>query len=118
MHISRRDALKAGGMLAVSFTFTGLPRELFAQGDRPVDAGEVDGLLVIHADGSVTLYTSKVDVGTGVRIAFAQMAAEELGVSPSRVSLTRRVERGDRIRFTPPATATSHSPRRSAWLAR
>src|SRR5204863_4124171 len=44
-------------------------------------------LLAIHADGSVTLYTSKVDVGTGMRMALAQMAAEELGVSPSRVSV-------------------------------
>ncbi|MGX1118265.1 hypothetical protein RKD37_003628 [Streptomyces ambofaciens] len=29
-----------------------------------------------------------------------------------------RVERGERIRLTPPASATSHSPRRSAWPAR
>src|SRR5207253_10987977 len=85
--ISRRDLLKAGGALVVSFTFASLPRDLFAQAARPLDANEVDGLLAIHADGSVTLYTSKVDVGTGVRIAFAQMAAEELGVSPSRVSI-------------------------------
>jgi CO/xanthine dehydrogenase Mo-binding subunit len=54
---------------------------------RPLDPGEVDGLLAIHADGSVTLYTSKVDVGTGLRIALAQMAAEELGVAPTRVSV-------------------------------
>src|SRR5205823_10219914 len=33
------------------------------------------------------LYTSKVDVGTGVRIAFAQMAGEELGVAPARISI-------------------------------
>ncbi|PYR72566.1 MAG: xanthine dehydrogenase family protein molybdopterin-binding subunit [Acidobacteria bacterium] len=85
--ISRRDLLKAGGALVVSFTFASLPRDLFAQAARPVDSGEVDGLLAIHADGSVTLYTSKVDVGTGIRIALAQMAAEELGVSPSRVSV-------------------------------
>ena len=30
---------------------------------------EVDSFLAIHPDGSVTLYTSKVDVGTGSRIA-------------------------------------------------
>ncbi len=35
-----------------------------------------------------------------------------------RVWTTSRVERGDRMRLTPPASATSHSPRRSAWLAR
>ncbi len=90
--ISRRDLLKAGGAIVVSFAFPLTVRDAFAQtapraGARPVDSGEVDGLLAIHADGSVTLYTSKVDVGTGIRIAFAQMAAEELGVSPSRVTV-------------------------------
>jgi CO/xanthine dehydrogenase Mo-binding subunit len=92
--ISRRDLLKAGGALVVSFAFSAGPRPTAGQtpsapGDasRPLDPTEVDGLLAIHADGSVTLYTSKVDVGTGLRIALAQMAAEELGVSPSRVTV-------------------------------
>jgi nicotinate dehydrogenase subunit B len=92
--ISRRDLLKAGGAIVVSFAFAVAPRRASAQtgaapgaADRPLDPGEVDGLLAIHADGSVTLYTSKVDVGTGMRMALAQMAAEELGVSPARVSV-------------------------------
>ena len=90
--ITRRDLLKAGGALVVSFALPLGARDAFAQnaptaGDRPVDSGEVDGLLAIHADGSVTLYTGKVDVGTGIRIALAQMAAEELGVSPARVTV-------------------------------
>jgi CO/xanthine dehydrogenase Mo-binding subunit len=90
--MTRRDILKAGGALIVSFAFPLSARDAFAQvppgaAGRPVDSGEVDGLLAIHADGSVTLYTSKVDVGTGIRIALAQMAAEELGVSPSRVTV-------------------------------
>ena len=41
----------------------------------------------INADGSVTVYTSKVDVGTGMRIAIAQMAAEELGVDAARITV-------------------------------
>ncbi len=100
--ISRRDLLKAGGALVVSFAFAVGPRRSEGRsGDqgaaqtpassgnnaRSLDPGEVDGLLAIHADGSVTLYTSKVDVGTGLRIALAQMAAEELGVAPTRVSV-------------------------------
>ena len=96
--ISRRDLLKAGGALVVSFAFAVGPRRSEGRGAaqtpassgnnaRPLDPGEVDGLLAIHADGSVTLYTSKVDVGTGVRIALAQMAAEELGVAPARISV-------------------------------
>jgi CO/xanthine dehydrogenase Mo-binding subunit len=52
-----------------------------------VDVHEVDSFLAIHADGSVTLYTSKVDVGTGLRIAMRQMAAEELGIAVDRIAL-------------------------------
>ncbi len=59
--ISRRDVLKAGGALIVSFAFGVAPRQGAAQvpvrsteTGRPLDPGEVDGLLAIHADGSVT----------------------------------------------------------------
>ena len=38
---------------------------------KPLDPGEVDSFLAIHADGSVTVYTGKVDVGTGLRVAVA-----------------------------------------------
>jgi CO/xanthine dehydrogenase Mo-binding subunit len=92
--ISRRDLLKAGGALVVSFVFAVDPRRAAGQtpsatgtAGRPLDPTEVDGLLAIHADGSVTLYTSKVDVGTGLRMALAQMAAEELGVPPGRITV-------------------------------
>ncbi|HEY6360248.1 MAG TPA: molybdopterin cofactor-binding domain-containing protein [Vicinamibacterales bacterium] len=92
--MSRRDLLKAGGALVVSFTFSVVPRKGAAQtpvraGEtgKPLDPGEVDGLLAIHADGSVTLYTSKVDVGTGLQIALAQMAAEELGVPAASITV-------------------------------
>jgi CO/xanthine dehydrogenase Mo-binding subunit len=54
---------------------------------RPLDPKEVDSFLAIHPDGAITIYTSKVDVGTGMRIAIAQMAAEELGVPVERITL-------------------------------
>ena len=54
---------------------------------KPLDPHEVDSFLAFHADGSVTIYTSKVDVGTGLRIAMSQMAAEELGVPVERISV-------------------------------
>src|SRR5437867_11723066 len=90
--ISRRDLLKAGGALVVSFAFDGvLPRQTAGQTSAaasdvgtPLDLSEVDSFLAIHADGSVTIYSGKVDVGTGLRIAVAQMAAEEPGVSAER----------------------------------
>jgi CO/xanthine dehydrogenase Mo-binding subunit len=87
--LSRRAALKAAGALVVSFAFDA--READAQAPaaaRPrLDVSEVDSFLAVHPDGRVTIFTSKVDVGTGMRIAVAQMAAEELGIPLSRISL-------------------------------
>ena len=90
--MSRRAAIKATGAIIVGFAID--PREASDQrapgpGEprTRLDAREVDSYLALHPDGRVTIYTSKVDVGTGMRIAIAQMAAEELGVPLSRVSL-------------------------------
>ena len=89
--LSRRDVLRGGTALIVSFALDS--READAQrastpAARPqLDAREVDSFLAIHPDGRVTIFTSKVDVGTGMRIAIAQMAAEELGIPISRISL-------------------------------
>ena len=89
-NISRRDLLRAGGAVIVSFTL-GAPKRGVAQpsGDlgKSLDPREVDSFLAVHADGSVTLYTSHVDVGVGLRIAMRQMAAEELGVSVDRIAM-------------------------------
>ena len=41
----------------------------------------------VNADGTVTLFCGKVDLGTGLRIAIPQMAAEELGIAVSRIRL-------------------------------
>ncbi len=54
---------------------------------KDLDANVVDSFLAIHADGSVTLYTSRVDVGTGLRMAMSQIAAEELGVPVDRFTV-------------------------------
>src|SRR5690348_6100979 len=85
--MDRRDFLKSGAAIVVSFSLS--PRSLFAQtgATKPLDLKQVDSFLAIHPDGRVTIYTSKVDVGTGSRIAIAQMAAEELGIPVDRVTL-------------------------------
>ena len=44
----------------------------------PPDAGELSAWLAVHPDNTVTLFTGKVDVGTGAETALAQIAAEEL----------------------------------------
>ena len=86
---SRRDMLKGGGALIVSFT---LAPQGFAQGAtaaKPVALTEVDSYLVIDANGAVTLYSGKVDLGTGVTTALAQMAAEELDVPFARITVVQ-----------------------------
>lgn len=91
--VSRRDAIKAGAALVVSFAFPGLAAPIARQtrgrddSGRPLDPNEVDSFLAIHPDGGVTIYTGKVDVGTGMRVAVAQMAAEELGVGVERIAV-------------------------------
>src|SRR5947207_6056574 len=93
--LSRRDLLKTGGALVVGFAFdAALPRWTRAQtpaaggsAGKPLDPSEVDSFLAIHPDGTVTLYSGKVDVGTGLRIAVAQMAAEELGIQAERITV-------------------------------
>jgi CO/xanthine dehydrogenase Mo-binding subunit len=89
MQISRRNLLKAGGALVISFA---VPLPAFAQradtySGKSVDVGEVDGFFAVNQDGSVTLFCGKVDLGTGLRIAIPQMAAEELGIAVKRITL-------------------------------
>jgi CO/xanthine dehydrogenase Mo-binding subunit len=91
--LSRRDVLRTGGGLIVAFTMTsrrGAAAESTAAAKfagKPVDGTEVDTFLAIHPDGSATIFTGKVDLGTGLRIAVRQMAAEELGLPIEKVDL-------------------------------
>lgn len=86
--VSRRTMLKAGGALVVSFALD--PTDVFGQavatlvGNPPKD---VDGWLSIAADGSVTAYTGKCEMGQGLYTAQTQLVAEELSVSIDRVNL-------------------------------
>src|SRR5262249_39851683 len=52
---------------------------------KPLAVTEVDSFLLIDAKGTVTLYSGKVDLGTGVKTALAQIAAEELDLPLARV---------------------------------
>ena len=90
---TRRDVLKTGGALVVSFSFAGAVREAFAEeavAAKPLALTAVDSFLAIDSAGAVTIYSGKVDLGTGVRTALTQIAAEELDVPLSKVSRTRR----------------------------
>jgi CO/xanthine dehydrogenase Mo-binding subunit len=86
---SRRDVLKGGGALIVSFSLAGPVDSALAQGAaaKPVALDQVDSFLAIDAKGAVTVYSGKVDLGTGVRTALSQIAAEELDVPLASVTV-------------------------------
>jgi len=70
--LSRRDLLKGGGALIVSFSLGGHVESALAEvatAQRPLSIAEVDAFLAIDARGRVTVYSGKVDIGTGVRTA-------------------------------------------------
>ncbi|HTO69473.1 MAG TPA: molybdopterin cofactor-binding domain-containing protein [Myxococcota bacterium] len=46
---------------------------------------ELDTWLAVNADGTVTVFTGKVELGQGIKTALARIAAEELDVAPARV---------------------------------
>jgi nicotinate dehydrogenase subunit B len=82
--LSRRAVLK-GGALTVGFALAGLPMRASAQAGRVLDNKEVDAFLAVNGDGTVTLYSGKVDLGQGLRIALPQIAAEELGIGLDKI---------------------------------
>jgi len=43
--------------------------------------------LRVHKDGTVSVYTGKVEIGQGILTALAQIAAEELGLVPERIRM-------------------------------
>jgi nicotinate dehydrogenase subunit B len=86
--IDRRALLQASGALVVTFSLPfGRAMAQDAAETKSVSPDRVDAFLAITADGQVTVYSGKVDLGTGVRTAMAQIAAEELDVPLSHVDV-------------------------------
>jgi CO/xanthine dehydrogenase Mo-binding subunit len=88
--LSRRGFLKTSGALIVGFSVAGEFAE--AQfGNAPVTGSpppnQVDSWIAIGADGSVTAYSGKEELGQGISTAQAQLVAEELSVPFHRVKL-------------------------------
>jgi nicotinate dehydrogenase subunit B len=81
--VSRRTVLKSAA-LTVGFALAAPKAVLDAAAQavtgRVLDSKVVDAFLHINTDGSVTLFSGKVDLGQGLRIALRQIVAEELGV--------------------------------------
>jgi CO/xanthine dehydrogenase Mo-binding subunit len=86
--VSRRALLK-GGALTVAFALGSGRADLLAQpaagAPRILDPSQVDAFLAVNADGTVTVFCGKVDLGQGLRIAIPQMVAEELGIGIDKI---------------------------------
>jgi nicotinate dehydrogenase subunit B len=88
--LTRRSVLAGGGALIVSFSLVDSLGDAFAQDQSTPPAPKPPGSLAetpyldtwirIDADGTITAFTGKAELGQGFKTAFQQIAAEELGV--------------------------------------
>jgi len=87
--LTRRQFGKGLAGLVVAFTLA--PElELSAETALPGDLGAaptLDAWLAIDANGMVTIFTGKVEIGQGALTALAQIAAEELDLPLAQVSM-------------------------------
>jgi len=78
--------MKTSGALIVTFSLA--PKSaLSAQRLDGASSNQLDGWLAINADGTVTAYTGKCELGHGLYTAQTQLIAEELSVPFNRVKL-------------------------------
>jgi nicotinate dehydrogenase subunit B len=92
--LSRRAALAGSGALIVSFCAA--PR-LLAQGNPQPAPPQLPGSLKqtpfldswirVDADGTISVFTGKAELGQGIKTAFLQIAAEQLDTDPSYIKL-------------------------------
>jgi len=101
-HLSRRDLLKSGALI-IGFNLFDPVARIFAQGlqgGTPLSnvggltPDQLDSWLAIAPDGTVSVFTSKVDLGTGTGTSLGQIVAEELDVPVLKI----RMEIGDTTR--------------------
>ena len=104
IEFSRRQFLKGTGALIVSFNLFPPTSDLFAQAARggEPDPTQLDSWIAVSQDGTVTMFTSKVELGTGIETALAQIAAEELDVSWTKI----KVDMGDTEKTIDQATTS------------
>jgi CO/xanthine dehydrogenase Mo-binding subunit len=95
LSLTRRHVLATGGSLVVSFAL--FPRGLALAQDAPAAGPKLpgdlskypmlDSWIAIGADGTITVFAGKAELGQGIKTAFIQCAAEELDVEPGAISL-------------------------------
>ncbi len=111
MSLSRRAFIGRSGALIVSFSLLGTQSTVVqAQSDAPpqppdtpqgperaqgatpaspIDPKQVDSWLKVNGDNTVTIYSGRVELGTGTRTALAQIAADELYVPFGSIAMVQ-----------------------------
>ena len=87
LETTRREFLVGTGALVVSFSLASAVRAQTVGAGKPVAPDQVDSFLAVGKNGTVTMYTGKVDIGTGIRVALPQMVAEELDIALDKIKL-------------------------------
>jgi CO/xanthine dehydrogenase Mo-binding subunit len=94
-HISdftRRNFLKTGGALVIGFSSgLGMTQAQAARGDAagPFDKTAIDTWIAVNKDNTVVIYTGREEYGQGSKTGLLQIAAEELDVDMSQISLAQ-----------------------------
>ena len=93
--LTRREFIAGAGALVLSFSL--LPRLSAGQAVQDnrapslpgslKDTPMLDAWIRVGADGTITVFTGKVEFGQGIKTALIQLAAEELVVGPARIRL-------------------------------
>ena len=90
--VSRRNFLKSAGAIVVGFSWS-MPGVLAQQASPPRLPGSLnnnrmlDGWIRINANGTVTVFTGKCELGQGILTALAQIASDELDVAYERIEM-------------------------------
>ena len=86
LDIDRRAFHKiVGGGIVILFGLNSLAPS--AAADRPGYPDDFHAYLAIGADGRVSVFSGKIEMGQGVMTSLAQMAAEELGVDLAAIDM-------------------------------
>jgi nicotinate dehydrogenase subunit B len=88
MSLNRRDFLKTSGALIIGFSAGSI---VVTRAQGPLQGSpamnQLDSWIAIAADGSITAFSGKEELGQGISTAQQQLVAEELSVPFNRVKL-------------------------------
>ena len=113
--VSRRDFLKGTGALVVAFGVPLTLRTATAGGATAagpiVDENQIDSWVAVGQNGRVTIFVGKVELGTGLQTAQAQIAADELDVAVGKIDVIQ----GDTWRTPDQGTTSGSQSIKTQW---